>query len=78
MLRKAIRSYRNHFWETFPTTFFTVMLWMASQKIVDALVSRWMPDMQGFPLGVAELLIATFGLWIVVVLNNDRKKQAAR
>ena len=64
-IKDIVNDYNKHAFDNIPSVFFTVMLWMASQSLIQEVVKQYTPDLQTWQLAAVEIFLASFGLWYV-------------
>jgi len=62
-VKKVVQEYTVHAQDVVLPSFFTVMLWISLQKIIEEAAKNYLPLLASWQLAVVEVFIASYGLW---------------
>ena len=71
-IKTIVDEYNKHAAGIIPATFFTVMIWAASQSLINEAVKDYVPMLQSWQVALIEIFVASFGLWFVTKRQEER------
>lgn len=72
-VKKVVREYTVHAQDVVLSSFFTVMLWISLQKIIEEAAKNYLPSLASWQLAAVEVFIASYGLWWLAKRNGGSK-----
>jgi len=61
--------------DSVPAIFFTVMMWMSAQTLIQEAVKQYAPALQTWQLSLLEIFVASFGLFFATRLSKPPNHQ---